>query len=123
MKYIIIFALLLVGCYSPIKVVETYTTDKDGKTVKTITKTYDSTRSTSSTVFVDNSTYWNDPFYNNFIYGYGFYPRTRVVVPITTYRRPVRPLYTPLPPGPRQHYNPSPRSHSVPPIRTFPNRR
>jgi len=130
MKYVILFVVLaLVGCSAPIRVTESYTTDKDGKTVKTITKFYDSTR--SSTVVVRDYSPWNDPFYNNFIYGYGYYPRTRVVIPITTYRRPVRPYYAPLPPGPRQHYSPSPRGRSVAPspvprggapIRTFPKR-
>jgi hypothetical protein len=93
MKYVILFiGLVLASCSTPIKVIESYSTDSTGKTIKTITKVYDNTPVVRHE-YADNN-YFYDPFYFR-PYGYrpyGYYPRTQIIVP---FRTPVRPSYGP----------------------------
>ena len=89
MKYVILFfVLILVGCSAPIKIIESYSTDSTGKSIKTVTKVYDNTPVEHHQTIEDY--YYSNPFYYR-PYGYrpyGYYPRTQIIVPI-------RPMYGP----------------------------
>jgi predicted N-acyltransferase len=90
MKYLIIYFLLaLIGCSSPVRIVESYSTDSTGKTIKTITKYYDSSPVVHREFIEDH--YYSNPYYYR-PFGYGYYPRTQIVVPI---RPSYGPRYTP----------------------------
>lgn len=85
---IFILIIALIGCNTPIRVVETITTDSvTGKSVKVITKYYDSTRQPSVNVTPYYNPWpwgWYDPFWR----GTPWYsPRTIIVNPRPPVRR------------------------------------
>lgn len=61
--------VFLIGCNTPIRVVETIATDSlTGKSIKTVTKYYDSTRYPSVNPVVNYNPYpfgWYDPFWRS----------------------------------------------------------
>lgn len=92
---------VLVSCSSPIKIVETYTTDSTGKTVKRIEKIYDRTPSNhfvpNASLNVLTSPLWYDPWF------YRPYYSPRIIIPSPRVTVPVKPKFGPLPPSPRPH--------------------
>lgn len=98
----LLLALLLcvIGCATPIRVVETYTTDSTGKTTKVIQRYYDSTNYDRWDYYQDdyvnmmiNPYMYYDPFFYDPFWGNRrLYYTPRVIVPINPPRGPrVRP--------------------------------
>jgi hypothetical protein len=101
MRYLLLLLLCVIGCATPIRVVETYVTDSaTGKTTKVIQRFYDSTRSERWDYYQDdyvnlmiNPYMYYDPFFFDPFWGSRrLYYTPRVVVPINPPRGPrVRP--------------------------------
>lgn len=92
-KLLALFVIILfIGCDTPYKVIETYSTDSTGKTVKTVQKLYsDNIQTPPASINVVSSPFWYNPWY----YGPAYYPG-RIVVP-------VRPLCRYNQPIPHRH--------------------
>ena len=134
MRYLLLLLLCVIGCATPIRVVETYFTDSTtGKTTKVIQKFYDSSNVTRDVYVQDYSGMMISPYYDPFFYDpvYWYSPRYLgpIVAPVQPRviirNRPVRPRGgwdspgsgfrpstpranppRPLPPGPRGTYVP-----------------
>lgn len=103
MKKIIFSLLFLVSCSTPYKIVETYTTDSTGKTLKVVQKFYNDQPVSSTTTEVN---FISGPMFLPYRYSYFYVPRVYVPVPARPQRVPTpqRPGYGPLPPTPRPRH-------------------
>jgi hypothetical protein len=80
MKKLLIALLFLTACNTPYKIIETYTTDSTGKTVKTIQKLY----SNNTTVVVPQASL---NLYSSPLFYHYYSPRVIVPRPVYHYRR------------------------------------
>jgi len=91
---VILLFTLFSSCDTPYKIIETYTTDSAGRTVKTIQKIYpDGATTPVASINVVSSPWYNSGYYNPYYYYY-YTPRTIV---------PTRPIYIPRIIPPHRH--------------------
>jgi hypothetical protein len=103
-KLFLVLLLCVVGCATPVRVVETYTTDSTtGKTTKVIQRFYD-------TIDIDQIYFYQQDYYNNLFRPYAYYDPffydpfwgagwpyrpSRIVIPVNPPRSPRRPRVRP----------------------------
>jgi len=85
-----IICLVVISCETPLRIVETYSTDSNGKTVKTVQKYYDSAGqrvyAPQVSFNVVTSPFWYGGVYNPYYYGPNYY-NPRIIVPVIPFYR------------------------------------
>ena len=123
MRYLLLLPLCVAGCATPVRVVETITTDSTtGKTTKVIQRFYD-------TIDIDQIYFYQQDYYNNLFRPYAYYDPffydpfwgagwpyrpPGVVIPVNPPRSPRRPRVPPRYVNPRPGVGNNPGNAPVP---------